>query len=98
MLRAILGFLPASSSLQTKRLRMRLPEELTLAREPWNEGQGPWSDGGQWQYVSDPIQAVRESDGMLNLPRQRRSDTTEAMDEKLSQMRKRRAEPSCARW
>jgi Mn-containing catalase len=58
------------------------------ARGPWNEGQGPWSDGGQWQYVSDPIQAVRESDGMLNLPRQRRSDTTEAMDEKLSQMRK----------
>jgi Mn-containing catalase len=58
------------------------------ARGPWNEGQGPWSDGGQWQYVSDPIQAVRESDGMLNLPRQRRSDTAEAMDEKLSKMRK----------
>jgi Mn-containing catalase len=58
------------------------------ARGPWNEGQGPWSDGGQWQYVSDPIQAVRESDGMLNLPRQRRSDTAESMDEKLSKMRK----------
>jgi len=58
------------------------------ARGPWNEGKGPWKDGGQWQYVSDPLQTVRESKGLLNLPQQRASETSDDMNHKLSQLRK----------
>ena len=35
------------------------------ARGPWNEGTPPW-DRGEWAYVEDPIQHVRESNGMLD--------------------------------
>ena len=34
------------------------------ARGPWNEGQGPWPDGERWVYVDDPVQHVRQTEGM----------------------------------
>jgi Mn-containing catalase len=33
------------------------------ARGPWNQGQGPWTEG-EWKYVADPIQHVRQSEGL----------------------------------
>lgn len=32
-------------------------------RGPWNEGQGPWPTGQQWEYVDDPVQQVHQSHG-----------------------------------
>lgn len=36
------------------------------ARGPWNEGVSP-ELGETWQYIEDPLQMVRETDGLLNL-------------------------------
>lgn len=59
------------------------------ARGPWNQGQGPWADGGQWEYVQDPIETVRQSNGLTNLPKSGRStENIETMNKKLSDMRK----------
>ena len=35
-------------------------------RGPWNEGKGRWNDGSEWNYVSDPIKEVRETNGLIN--------------------------------
>jgi Mn-containing catalase len=32
-------------------------------RGPWNEGQGPWSDGEQWEYVEKPVNQVMQTMG-----------------------------------
>ena len=32
-------------------------------RGPWNQGQGPWPKGEQWEYVEDPVRQVRETQG-----------------------------------
>lgn len=34
------------------------------ARGPWNEGQGPWPKGEEWEYVEDPIQHALETKGL----------------------------------
>jgi Mn-containing catalase len=33
------------------------------ARGPWNQGQGPWSAGEEWNYIDDPIRHVIETQG-----------------------------------
>jgi Mn-containing catalase len=33
------------------------------ARGPWNEGQGPWPAGEEWEYVDDPVAQVHETTG-----------------------------------
>lgn len=37
-------------------------------RGPWNEGQGPWTSG-EWTYIADPIEHVRETNGLLDQKR-----------------------------
>ncbi|MDX1962595.1 MAG: manganese catalase family protein [Pirellulales bacterium] len=32
-------------------------------RGPWNEGQGPWPAGEEWEYVEDPVMQVMETMG-----------------------------------
>jgi Mn-containing catalase len=60
------------------------------ARGPWNEGTGPWPDGQPWQYVQDPISAVRESNGLLTVkPHGQSPEQVETMNKKLSQQRKK---------
>lgn len=34
------------------------------ARAPWNEGQGPWPEGEEWEYVEDPVTEVEETSGL----------------------------------
>jgi Mn-containing catalase len=34
------------------------------ARGPWNQGQGPWPDGQEWQYIEDPIDYVVQTQGL----------------------------------
>lgn len=35
-------------------------------RGPWNEGQGPWGSGEKWKYVANPVQHVRDTNGLKN--------------------------------
>jgi Mn-containing catalase len=37
-------------------------------RAPWNEGNSTWRKG-EWTYVEDPLEAVQESDGLLDMER-----------------------------
>jgi Mn-containing catalase len=60
------------------------------ARGPWNEGTGPWADGQPWQYVQDPVAAVRESNGLLTVkPHGQTPDQAEQLNSRLSQQRKK---------
>lgn len=36
----------------------------TDVRGPWNQGQGPWSKGEQWEYIDDPLDFVAETQGL----------------------------------
>lgn len=40
----------------------------TDARGPWNQGQGPWTTGEQWEYIEDPLKQVVETRGELDKP------------------------------
>ena len=36
------------------------------ARGPWNEGQGPWAAGEEWDYVDEPLRHVIDTEGEIN--------------------------------
>jgi Mn-containing catalase len=59
-------------------------------RGPWNQGQGPWRDGGEWSYIGDPIKQVRDTQGLVEQPIEG-SPKTEAevrsLDQELSAVR-----------
>lgn len=38
------------------------------ARGAWNQGQGPWADGQEWVYISDPQQHVERTRGLSDAP------------------------------
>lgn len=60
------------------------------ARGPWNQGQGPWPSGQQWQYVEDPIDYVIQTEGLeKHTPQSAMMSESEAksMDEKMSKLR-----------
>ncbi len=38
------------------------------SRGPWNQGQGPWGPGESWEFISDPIQEVMQTQGNTQLP------------------------------
>ena len=33
------------------------------ARGPWNQGNGPWPEGEEWEYIEDPVTQVLETGG-----------------------------------
>lgn len=35
----------------------------TEVRGSWNQGQGPWESGEEWEYIEDPVQQVMETKG-----------------------------------
>lgn len=58
-------------------------------RGPWNEGKSTQL-GESWQYIEDPIQRVRETDGLLNLKptgTDRSEELVDKMNKKLSKER-----------
>ncbi|HWR16705.1 MAG TPA: manganese catalase family protein [Terriglobales bacterium] len=59
------------------------------ARGPWNEGSGPWADGGKWEYVGNPREAVVKTGGLVDFPQTDPASEKDIqkMDEKLSKMR-----------
>jgi Mn-containing catalase len=59
-------------------------------RGPWNQGQGTWPDGGEFNYIQDPVQHVRETRGLLDEKVTGSPKTladARAVEEELSQMR-----------
>ncbi len=36
------------------------------ARGPWNQGQGPWGENEEWEYVEDPRKHVVDTEGEIN--------------------------------
>ncbi len=60
------------------------------ARGPWNQGQGPWGSGEQWEYVDEPHQHVIDTEGEINhQPKGSRMSEAEveSMNRELSQLR-----------
>lgn len=60
------------------------------ARGPWNEGQGPWPDGEEWEYVAEPLKHVIDTEGEINhRPKgnNRSQDEVEEMNRALSRRR-----------
>jgi Mn-containing catalase len=59
------------------------------ARGPWNQGQGPWQDGAEWEYVDKPREAVVKSQGLIEFPQtDPRSDKDiQKQNEKLAKTR-----------
>ena len=49
-------------------------------RGPWNEGQGPWPDGMEWQYVSNPTEQWLGTDARQNQGEQRSPGGTPHVD------------------
>lgn len=60
-------------------------------RGPWNEGTPPW-DRGEWAYVDDPIQHVRESNGMLDQEIMGSDMTQEEVAKMNKELAKKRSE------
>ena len=64
--------------------------DTVSARGPWNQGNGPWPKGEQWVYVEDPIQEVRNTEGLTREPVQgnnRKPEDCRKLDEKKSKLR-----------
>ncbi len=62
-------------------------------RGPWNEGQGPW-EHGEWQFVPNPIEYVRQTDGLLRQspePSGRSVKEVEKLDKQMSRLRSEEA-------
>ncbi|HZW38764.1 MAG TPA: manganese catalase family protein [Ignavibacteriaceae bacterium] len=51
-------------------------------RGPWNEGQGPWEKGMKWEYVENPVEFIRETNGLID-KEPMNTNTTEAQGTKL---------------
>jgi len=59
-------------------------------RGPWNQGQGPWCEGEQWNYVDHPTQITPQRAGSENQPGQgsRLSwEDAQELDRRMSQER-----------
>lgn len=59
-------------------------------RGPWNQGQGPWQEGEEWQYVEHPQEQVVNTKGLIDQPIQGNHHTPheiEQMNRQLSQQR-----------
>lgn len=67
------------------------------ARGPWNEGQGPWPAGEQWEYIEKPYEHVVETKGLIDQPvvgTTRTPAQVEEMNRKLSQQRSQEVKSS----
>jgi Mn-containing catalase len=57
-------------------------------RGPWNQGQGPWCEGEQWNYVEHPQQVTAQRAGSAESQGSKMSvDDAQELDRRLSQER-----------
>ncbi len=52
------------------------------SRGPWNEGQGPWGAGEQWEYINEPQKHVIDTQGEINHEPTGSSMTQEEVEKK----------------
>jgi Mn-containing catalase len=60
------------------------------SRGPWNEGQGPWGEDEQWEYIEDPVAQVRDTEGQMSKKPMGTSHTeaeVKAMNKKMATMK-----------
>ena len=60
-------------------------------RGPWNQGQGPWPAGEEWQYIEDPLDYVVQSEGLEKHKPQSSMMTEAEVQAKNAQMSKMRS-------
>lgn len=61
------------------------------ARGPWNEGAGTWQDGGTWEYIDDPIEYVRDTNGLMDHEPEAPIQTAKQADKKSAALAKERS-------
>ncbi|MGN6135440.1 MAG: manganese catalase family protein [Aureliella sp.] len=61
------------------------------ARGPWNEGNGPWPKGEQWEYIDDPVQQTLDTDGQLTKEPQGHQRDEKAVRKLEKQLAKQRS-------
>ncbi|ACK71692.1 Catalase [Gloeothece citriformis PCC 7424] len=64
-------------------------------RGPWNQGQGAWEAGENWEYVENPYQQVVETNGLVDQPIKgttRTPQQAEEMSRKLGMQRSQEIE------
>jgi len=62
----------------------------TSVRGPWNQGQGSWEEGENWEYVENPHEHVVQTQGLVHEQvkgTKRTPEEAEAMSRKLGQQR-----------
>lgn len=60
------------------------------ARGPWNQGQGPWPAGEEWEFIDDPVSQSRETRGQIDKPivgSVRTIEEATAIERELGEMR-----------
>jgi Mn-containing catalase len=62
------------------------------ARDPWNEGRGPWGDGEAWDYVEDPLRHVVETHGELHHTPKTSGHSLDEIDKKNRDLSKQRSQ------
>ncbi len=74
-------------------------------RGNWNRGQGPWQHGEEWVYIADPVQYVRDTQGLTEVPVQGTHvsvDDADRLNRQLSQQKSDEIKASVprgsARW
>jgi Mn-containing catalase len=72
------------------------------ARGPWNEGQGPWPAGEEWEYIEDPVAQTEETTGQDDkepVGHERDEKATKRMEKKLAKERSAEAaEQNVMQW
>lgn len=66
-------------------------------RGSWNQGQGPWEAGEQWEYIENPLAQVRNTKGQQNTEPQGNSHSTKDIkkeNKKLSKMKSQQIKKS----
>jgi Mn-containing catalase len=70
------------------------------ARGPWNQGQGPWPEGEEWEYVEDPLAEVEETSGQAEKEpagHRRSEKETKKLEKTLATQRSREAKAGASR-
>ncbi len=60
-------------------------------RGPWNQGKGPW-EKGEWEYISDPVEEIRKTNGLIDKKQNNSGTTEEEAKKKEQQLSKERSE------
>lgn len=61
-------------------------------RGPWNQGQGPWGSGEEWDYIDDPVRYVHQTQGQKDRPIRGSKHTQKEIEEKDRDLSRQRSQ------